>query len=277
MKNKIELIKTVYFTSEGFEKNKDFEFILQRYIALKSNPLRRVNIFFWIVIAVVSCSITALMVFHTFDHPNQENEYKVSESIHDSTEGIRRSKARPVFDLTNADSSGLEKIGPSQIPKDQNLNDRHGVPEIRTIVKQKTNDLGTELLKKQPQEIEVANDISIISQEENKDSLVEPNMVITDAYPKDGFENLYKWFEKNIAYPEEHRKDAIEGHVKISFLVNKDSTISEIKVTQSLGVAFDQEAVRLVEEMPQWVPAKRNGFPFSVRLVLPIGFKIESR
>lgn len=99
----------------------------------------------------------------------------------------------------------------------------------------------------------------------------------TDATPVHGMQQLYASLYENIVYPEELRKDSVEGVVMVQFTVERDSSISDILVLQSLGHQFDQEAVRLIRNMPPWKPATRYGSPVSQRFALPVRFSIKKK
>lgn len=94
------------------------------------------------------------------------------------------------------------------------------------------------------------------------------------ALPLYGYEKLYVYFKENLTYPDELRKDSIEGIVLISFLVLKDSSISNIEIMQSLGERFDNEAIRVIGSMPKWIPATVNDDPVSSKLSIPLSFSI---
>lgn len=95
------------------------------------------------------------------------------------------------------------------------------------------------------------------------------------AAPVEGFQNLYDYFHMHLSYPQEVVADSIEGVVKVGFLVNPDSSISDLKVLQSLGTILDNEALRLVENMPGWKPAVENGVVISSSFIIPVRFNIK--
>ena len=115
--------------------------------------------------------------------------------------------------------------------------------------------------------------------QEQNNELSKP--VSTDFYkterakPIKGFTHLYQYFAANLTYPEEQLIDSIEGVVKVLFTVKQDSSIADLKVIQSLGNAFDKEAIRLVERMPKWKPALVHGLPTRSDMIIPIRFQIE--
>ncbi len=68
-----------------------------------------------------------------------------------------------------------------------------------------------------------------------------------------------KWLSDHIKYPEECKKEGIEGRVHVQFVVNKDGSIPEVNVLKSPHPLLSEEAIRVVKAMPKWKPAKANG------------------
>lgn len=67
---------------------------------------------------------------------------------------------------------------------------------------------------------------------------------------KGGDENLYKYIKKNIKYPKKAKKKDIQGQVYVSFVVEKDGSINEIAIKKGVHELLDQEAMRIVQNMP---------------------------
>lgn len=95
-----------------------------------------------------------------------------------------------------------------------------------------------------------------------------------EAEPAEGYPNLYDYFAKEIRYPVEALKDSIQGIVSVSFLIDQEGKPVQIKILNSLGLAFDKEAQRLIENMPVWKPATLNGKPVAAKISLPFTFQI---
>jgi TonB family protein len=81
-----------------------------------------------------------------------------------------------------------------------------------------------------------------------------------------------KWLSDHIKYPEECKKEGIEGRVHVQFVVNKDGSIPEVNVLKSPHPLLSEEAIRVVKAMPKWKPAKANGEIVRQRFILPIKF-----
>lgn len=71
------------------------------------------------------------------------------------------------------------------------------------------------------------------------------------------------------------RENGIEGKVFISFVIEKDGSITDVKVKRSVGGGLDEELVRVIKSMPNWSPARQNGKPVRVQFSLPVVFDLE--
>ncbi len=80
---------------------------------------------------------------------------------------------------------------------------------------------------------------------------------------------------KNIKYPAEARKNGIQGKVFIAFIVEKDGSLSNIRVVRGVDNALDQEALRVLEISPKWTPGFQNGKPVRVMYSVPISFTLQ--
>ncbi|MBO4332107.1 MAG: energy transducer TonB [Paludibacteraceae bacterium] len=90
-----------------------------------------------------------------------------------------------------------------------------------------------------------------------------------------GQQALLDYINKNLVYPKEAIEQKIEGKVLVSFIVNTDGSISDVEVVKSAGKLLDDEALRLVNEMPKWIPASNKGKKFRTKLTLPFNFKFN--
>jgi TonB family protein len=90
-----------------------------------------------------------------------------------------------------------------------------------------------------------------------------------------GTTELFKYLAQNIRYPAEAREKRVQGKVFVSFTVSERGAIREPKVTKGLGAGIDEEALRVVLNMPAWKPAKQSGRPAAVQYLLPIQFLLE--
>ncbi|GMT44594.1 MAG: cell envelope biogenesis protein TonB [bacterium] len=90
-----------------------------------------------------------------------------------------------------------------------------------------------------------------------------------------GVNALISYLSKNIHYPEQARKAKVQGRVFINFIVEKDGSISHVKVLKGIGYGFDKEAVKAVKNMPRWIPGYQKGKPVRVSYNLPVKFTLQ--
>lgn len=90
-----------------------------------------------------------------------------------------------------------------------------------------------------------------------------------------GMEALIKYLSENIKYPEQAKKNKIQGKVYISFVVEKDGSVADAKVLRGIGGGCDEEALRVVNAMPKWTPGKQRNTPVRVQFNLPVAFKLQ--
>ena len=87
---------------------------------------------------------------------------------------------------------------------------------------------------------------------------------------------MRKFIQENVQYPEYSLKHNEQGRVYLSFVVEKDGSISGIDIPRSLTPSLDQEAIRLVASMPKWIPGTVQGIPVRSRCRLPITFILDT-
>ena len=90
-----------------------------------------------------------------------------------------------------------------------------------------------------------------------------------------GMEKLGAFMAQNLKYPAAAQKANVEGKVFVNFILTKDGDITDVKILKGIGFGADEEAVRVVSQMPRWNPAKQDGKAVNVRYNLPINFQLE--
>jgi TonB family protein len=120
--------------------------------------------------------------------------------------------------------------------------------------------------------IDIQTDTILITNLE--DSTVHKFAETLPEYPG-GMEKLFQYLSKNVRYPENCRKKMISGVVLSEFIVEKDGSISNIKVIVSADPDLDAEAIRVISSFPKWIPGTQQGKPVRVFFQLPIRFTVS--
>ncbi len=90
-----------------------------------------------------------------------------------------------------------------------------------------------------------------------------------------GDEQLMKYLQNSVKYPQMAIDAGITGVVYVTFKVDKEGKISDVKVLRGIGGGCDQEAIRVVKAMPQWKPGKQRGKPVVVQFNMPVRFTLR--
>ena len=92
-----------------------------------------------------------------------------------------------------------------------------------------------------------------------------------------GFDAMFDFISANLIYPPEAIDAEIEGRVFVSFIVEKDGSLSSIQLLRGIGYGCDEAAMEVVRKMPKWKPATQRGAPVRMQFQLPFTFKLENK
>lgn len=140
---------------------------------------------------------------------------------------------------------------------------------------------------------EIHNEVGIISAEVNENTAVQavaPVVVDEEVVEEEeeiflaveedpefpgGLDALSKYLGENIKYPALAKENNIEGRVFVSFVVEKDGRVANVKILRDIGGGCGAEAVRVVKAMPKWKPGKQRGKPVRTQFNLPVQFGLQ--
>ncbi len=119
--------------------------------------------------------------------------------------------------------------------------------------------------------------IEIVAVEEEEEAAEEEIFTIVETNPSfpGGDKKMYEYLGKNMKYPPIAQDNNIQGRVYVSFVVEKNGAITDVRVLRGIGGGCDEEAIRVVKSMPSWSPGKQRGKSVRVRFNLPIVFKLQ--
>lgn len=100
--------------------------------------------------------------------------------------------------------------------------------------------------------------VNAYSQSDDADNDVY-NMVDQSAKFQDGYNSIIKFVQENIKFPAEAQENNVHGRLMVSVVVEKDGSLSDIKIKKGLGYGLDEEIVRIIKMMPKWQPAQHKG------------------
>lgn len=108
---------------------------------------------------------------------------------------------------------------------------------------------------------------------------VEDNKIFEVVEQKPSFPGgdgaLMSWLSQNIKYPSIAAEIGVQGRVIVQFVVEKDGSITDVKIAKSVDPSLDKEAARVIKSMPHWIAGRQNGSPVRVRFTVPVNFKLQ--
>jgi protein TonB len=90
-----------------------------------------------------------------------------------------------------------------------------------------------------------------------------------------GTGKFYEYVSQNLDYPTKAKKAAIEGRVILRFVVGVEGDISNVEVLRGIGFGCDEEAVRVIQSSPKWIPGKQRGRSVKVSVTVPLSFRLS--
>jgi protein TonB len=92
--------------------------------------------------------------------------------------------------------------------------------------------------------------------------------------PTGGYENFYSYISKNLKYPRTAQRSHIEGKVFIEFVIDKNGSVTQLKIIKGIGSGCDEEAIRVLAQS-RWEPGRQRGKPVKVRMAMSVNFVLD--
>ena len=115
----------------------------------------------------------------------------------------------------------------------------------------------------------------VVVEEEDVEEEEEVFLVVEEDPFPGGLGALSQFIADNIKYPQLAKENNITGKVFVSFVVEKDGSVGQVKVLRDIGGGCGAEAVRVVKTMPKWKPGKQRGKPVRTQFNLPVNFELN--
>ena len=151
-------------------------------------------------------------------------------------------------------------------------------PSKKLVVKDEEQD--AEMLKDdEPVETDMDSDMSATDEEEEEPPKPEDDVVgfrVVEDLPQfpGGAVEMMKFLQRNLKYPPSIQERKIQGKVIAEFIVNKDGSVTDVKVVKSLNALCDREVLRVLRMMPRWTAGIQNDEPCRTKVCIPVVFKL---
>ena len=124
---------------------------------------------------------------------------------------------------------------------------------------------------------EVQEYVAPVKSEEEESAEEAQIFMVVESMPEypGGEAALYAYLAENIKYPQMAKESGIQGRVFVTFVVERDGRVTDVRVLRGIGGGCDEEAIRVVENMPKWTPGKQRGKSVRVQYNLPVKFTLQ--
>jgi len=124
------------------------------------------------------------------------------------------------------------------------------------------------------QETEVEEYVPVDEEDEADEAVIFTVVESMPDFPGGDMARI-KYLNENIKYPQMARESGIQGRVFVTFVVEKNGSVTDVKVLRGIGGGCDEEAIRVIENMPKWNSGKQRGKAVRVQFNMPILFKLN--
>ena len=171
-----------------------------------------------------------------------------------------------------------QKFTAPEIKKDELVNEENQVKDQADLDEKVAVGVKDQEGTKDRTDVAIRNDIAVNTNEsEEKKEVANKVFDVVEQMPSfpGGNEALMKFLQDNVKYPVVAQENGVQGRVVVSFVVEKDGSITDVKVVRSVDPSLDKEAARVVKSMPRWIPGKQNGAAVRVKYNVPVSFRLQ--
>ena len=275
---KIDLIDNSW-TDLVFEgKNKEYG----AYVLRRDTGKRNVKALVWVMIGI------ALIFAIAYANLAIQNAMKQNAAIETDVE---------LSKLAQKKEAKVERKEPVKVETEQKV-----VEKVKSSVKFTAPEIKKDDEVKPEDEIKSQDDLSktntaigtfdVKGNDEAEGEVLKAKEVVVDEKPKEeetkvfdvveqmpsfpgGDAELMKFLSTHIKYPVVAEENGIQGRVIATFVVERDGSISDVKVIKSVDPSLDKEAIRVLKSMPRWIPGKQNGSAVRVKYTVPVTFRLQ--
>ena len=275
---KIDLIDNNW-TDLVFEgKNKEYG----AYVLRRDTGKRNVKALIWVMIGI------ALIFGIAYANLAIQNAMKQNAAIETDVE---------LSKLAQKNEAKVERKEPVKVEVEQKV-----VEKVKSSVKFTAPEIKKDDEVKPEDEIKSQDDLSktntaigtfdVKGNDEAEGEVLKAKEVVVDEKPKEeetkvfdvveqmpsfpgGDAELMKYLSTHIKYPVVAEENGIQGRVIATFVVERDGSITDVKVAKSVDPSLDKEAMRVVKSMPHWIPGKQNGSAVRVKYTVPVTFRLQ--
>jgi len=216
---------------------------------------------------VFALSFFIVMLEHTFHYPEYETEENMFDDIAQELE-LTFDNSREDMKAAAAPDNRKEKAQKINVVEEVTGNE---VPDTE----KSDADLNSEVISEgDTGKDQLSDNTSAPAIPESSNDVLDFRIVERLPEFPGGMSELVKWLNGNLRYPYIAQQKKKQGKVIVSFIINENGTVSDIKLVKGADSNLDREALRVIRMMPDWKPGEDNGKPCRTYFCIPVVFKL---
>ena len=195
-----------------------------------------------------------------------EQEQEEDEIVYDIQPEEEQVQQDQLMNSEKFTDYAMDDEAPQEVTKTQDETEKSDVA-ISSVNFDQGSDEGQEVLKQNQVVVEQ------VEQKEEETKIFE----VVEQMPQfpGGDAALMQYLSSHIKYPVVAEENGIQGRVVCTFVVERNGSITDVRVVKSVDPSLDKEAVRVIKSMPNWIPGKQNGSAVRVKYTVPVTFRLQ--
>ena len=196
----------------------------------------------------------------------EEEEQEEEEIVYDIQPEEEQVQQDQLMNSEKFTDYAMDDEAPQEVTKTQDETEKSDVA-ISSVTFDQGSDEGQQVLKQNEVVVEK------VEQKEEETKIFE----VVEQMPQfpGGDAALMQYLSSHIKYPVVAEENGIQGRVVCTFVVERNGSITDVRVVKSVDPSLDKEAVRVIKSMPNWIPGKQNGSAVRVKYTVPVTFRLQ--
>ncbi len=196
----------------------------------------------------------------------EEEEQEEDEIVYDVQPEEEQVQQDQLMNSEKFTDYAMDDEAPQEVTKTQDETEKSDVA-ISSVTFDQGSEEGQQVLKQNEVVVEK------VEQKEEETKVFE----VVEQMPQfpGGDAALMQYLSSHIKYPVVAEENGIQGRVVCTFVVERNGSITDVRVVKSVDPSLDKEAVRVIKSMPNWIPGKQNGSAVRVKYTVPVTFRLQ--
>jgi protein TonB len=269
--SKLDILKTEWIDVVFTDRNKAYG----AYDLRKQNPKNTSKaLVIGILVFVFLISFQTILNFISGFIPKAQEKVKITNVVLQPPPPLDKTKPPPPPPEPPKPKVDQVKFPPPVVKPDNEVKEQP--PTVKEL---EVADPGQKTVKGDPN-AEIKIDEPVGNSDVKQVTEEDPNKIFTAVEKEPNFPGgeaaFANYLGKNIHYPAIAKENNVQGKVFLSFVVERDGSLTDIRVVRGIGSGCDDEAVRVLKASPKWRPGIQNGRPVRVAYTIPISFTLQS-